>query len=174
MLLLGDPILRIKSVCVTDVFDPVFIKESERLKQTLITFRKEKGFGRGIAAPQIGVNQRFIVLDLGKGPFILVNPEIISRSKETFMIWDDCMSFPDLLVKVSRHSSVVVRYQNAKGQALEMEAPFPGISELLQHEIDHLNGILAVDRAVDKESIVYRTVFESRKQHFLDSLNHNE
>lgn len=167
VLLLGDSRLRLKSEVVKDFSDAHFIDEKKLLQQALLEFREEMGFGRGIAAPQIGINKRFIALNLGKGPFVIINPEIIRRSEEIFLMWDDCMSFPDLLVKVSRHTSISLKYQNEKGQELRWENLDRATSELMQHEIDHLDGILAVDRAINKESIVYRSVFVERKDYFL-------
>lgn len=167
VLLLGDPRLREKSKPVENISDEDFIPEMELLKQALEEFREEKGFGRAIAAPQMGISKRFIALNLGAGPFVIINPEITWKSDETFTIWDDCMSFPDLLVKVKRHTLIQVKYRNEFGGELIWNNLDRATSELLQHEIDHLDGILAVDHAIDKESIVYRSVFEERKDYFL-------
>jgi hypothetical protein len=87
-------------------------------------------------------------VDLGKGVFFVVNPVFLHRSSDTFTMWDDCMSFPDLLVRVRRHDSISLRYQDQHGashQMLRLDRP---TAELLQHEIDHLDGILAIDRAL--------------------------
>lgn len=158
---LGDPRLRAVSVCVSDLTDPVFAADARCLVETLEAFRARWGFGRGIAAPQIGVAQRFIALNLGQGPFIVVNPEITWASAETFTMWDDCMCFPHLMVRVRRHLSISIRYADEQGQEREwvrLDQPF---SELLQHEIDHLNGVLAIDRAIDRDSIISRAAFET-------------
>ena len=171
VLLLGDPLLREKSKPVENISDKYFVYEMELLKQALEEFHREKGFGRAIAAPQIGINKRFIALNLGAGPFVIINPEITWKSEETFTLWDDCMSFPDLLVKVKRHTSIQVKYQNEFGGELVWENLDRATSELLQHEIDHLDGILAVDHAIDKESIVYRSVFEKKKNYFLKQVD---
>ena len=74
-------------------------------------------------------------------------------------LWDDCFSFPDILVKVNRSLSIDVRYQDEEGKKRTLRAE-SGLSELLQHEIDHLNGILAIDRAVDSKHIVFRSEYE--------------
>ncbi|MDI6773709.1 MAG: peptide deformylase, partial [bacterium] len=100
---LGDPRLRLFAARVGDPTAPSFAEDARRLVETLEAFRARHGFGRGIAAPQIGVARRFIALNLGQGPFIIVNPEITWRSDETFTMWDDCMCFPHLLVRVRRH-----------------------------------------------------------------------
>jgi peptide deformylase len=160
VLLLGDPRLRVRSSEVErydrDAFDS--------LAATLDAFRRKHGFGRAISAPQIGVAQRFIAVNLGKGTFFIVNPVITWRSEETFTMWDDCMSFPELLVKLSRVKSLSLEYvdENFKPQTWnELDQP---AAELLQHEIDHLDGILAVDRTLDRESLVMRAEYERNRE----------
>src|SRR5262245_10316208 len=91
ILQLGDPRLRQIYSPVLDVADPTFVENHRRLHTTLGKFRQAYGFGRAISAPQIGVPQRFIALNLGDGPQLLVNPIITWRSRETFTLWDDCM-----------------------------------------------------------------------------------
>jgi peptide deformylase len=91
---LGDPRLRLKATPVADPLDPVFRAENAALHAVLEAFRKEHGFGRGVAAPQIGIAKRFIALNLGQGPHSLINPEITWSSPETFTLWDDCMCCP--------------------------------------------------------------------------------
>ena len=73
-------------------------------------------------------------------------------------LWDDCFSFPDLMVKVRRHLSIVVRYQDPAGRHHTLRAE-GSLSELLQHEIDHINGVLAIDRAIDSRHIIYRSEY---------------
>ena len=158
---LGDP--RLRQVCqsVPDVADPVFQRENERLKAALDAFRAEKGFGRGIAAPQIGIPRRFVSINLGQGTRSLVNPMIIWRSPETFTLWDDCMCFPDLLVRVKRHASISVVFLDEQGRTVTWDRLGQAESELLQHELDHLDGVLATDLALDARSIIYRTAFDA-------------
>lgn len=169
ILLLGDPRLRIISETATDFNDPSFIEDIKILQKTLECFRLEYGFGRGIAAPQIGQNRRVIALNINDAPFVMINPEITWKSLETFTKWDDCMCFPTLLVKVQRHCSITVRYFDEKGNIKEWKQIDQSISELLQHEIDHLNGILATDLALDKDSIIYKDVYESMPEFFINS-----
>jgi len=76
-----------------------------------------------------------------------------------FRLWDDCFSFPDLLVQVRRHESVTVAYLDADGRRRSVTGR-GGLAELLQHEIDHLDGVLAIDRAVDSRHIVLRSEFD--------------
>jgi len=166
VLILGDP--RLRGVCapVSDFGSAEFAAELDRLKTALHEFRAERGFGRGIAAPQIGIAKRIVALNLGRGTFAVVNPTIIRRSAGTFTLWDDCMSFPDLLCRVERHSSISLSYQDESGAERTWENLSPAESELLQHELDHLDGILAVDRALGPNGLVYRSVYEARREEF--------
>ncbi len=156
ILQLGNPTLRV--ACT-----PVKTRDDVRdlvgdLLDTLHAFKAERGFGRGISAPQIGVTQRVVVIDVGK-PLALINPVILRRSRRQMTLWDDCFSFPDLLAKVNRSLIIDLRYKDESGKQMIMRAE-SGLSELLQHEIDHLDGILAIDRAVDSKHIVYRTEYD--------------
>ena len=127
------------------------------LKDTLLHFRETHGFGRGIAAPQIGVLQRVAVIHIDD-PISLINPTIYRRSRNLMTLWDDCFSFPDLLVEVQRNLEIEVRYRDASWASKTLKASGP-LSELLQHEIYHLDGILAIDRAIDSQHIVYRSEY---------------
>lgn len=166
VLLLGDPGLRRVSVAVRDLDDATFRAAERRLHATLAAFRAEHGFGRAIAAPQIGVPMRFVALHLDGAPSTIVNPEITWRSRDTFTLWDDCMSFPSLLVRVRRHAGISVRYVDGNGEPGSLERLDRATSELLQHELDHLDGVLAVDRALDREALVTRSVFEAGRARF--------
>ena len=172
VLQLGDPGLRGSSEPVADLRDEHLQADVLALHATLAAFRREHGFGRAVAAPQIGVNRRFIALNLDAKPFTVYNPAIVWRSAETFTMWDDCMSFPGLLVKVERSKSVSVRYTNDCGEEIvkpRLELP---VSELFQHEIDHLDGILAVDRAHGTEALVCREVFEAKRDYFAGQVDY--
>lgn len=158
VLALGDPRLRLVSAPVA-VGDPALADEVRRLHAMLAAFRAEHGFGRAIAAPQIGILKRFIAVDLGAGAFTLINPLIVWRSPEVFRMWDDCMCFPDLLVRVERATAITVAYVDAEGAARTMGPLDRATSELLQHEIDHLDGVLAVDRATGPEPIITREAY---------------
>jgi peptide deformylase len=164
VLILGDPLLRRKSAPIDDFSDPALKDEMRDLKEALERFRREHGFGRGIAAPQIGIPKRMIALNLGQGTFVIANPEIVGRSDETFTMWDDCMSFPDLLVRVRRHVSIDVRYLDEDGVAKEWTGIGQAESELLQHEIDHLDGVMATDRAIEPEDILYKSEYQEHKK----------
>jgi peptide deformylase len=162
ILQLGNPLLRVRCAAVRNLPEPGVGALVDDLRDTLHEFRSLNGFGRGIAAPQIGVTQRVILVDTGE-PLAMVNPVIVKRSRKMMTLWDDCFSFPDLLAKVKRNLAIDVQYLDLAGrrQRIEAEGAF---SELLQHEIDHLDGILAIDRAIDSKHIVYRRELEKREK----------
>lgn len=162
ILLLGDSRLRQRSAEV-ERYDA---ESFGLLASTLETFRREHGFGRAISAPQIGIPLRFIAVNFGAGTFFIVNPVITWNSEETFTMWDDCMSFPDLLVRVRRAKSLSIEYADEHGAHHEWAEMDQAASELLQHEIDHLDGVLAIDRAIDRESLVLRSVYEAERERF--------
>ena len=144
ILQLGNPQLYGESV-------PLLKKEMETvqsvvvdLHDTMMNFREQYGAGRAIAAPQIGVMKRLIYMSIGGVPTVFINPRLKDMSEEMMEVWDDCMCFPDLLVKVMRHKSCRVRYrnQNWKQDSVVLRGD---LSELLQHEYDHLEGKLFTD-----------------------------
>ncbi|MFO7830071.1 MAG: peptide deformylase [Bacteroidales bacterium] len=161
ILLIGNPVLRKKSAKV-ERFNSELQNIITDLKDTLIDFQRRKKIGRAIAAPQIGVLQKIICLNLPNRSFALVNPEIIQNSDETFEVWDSCFSFDvAFFVKTERFKSITVKYQNEKGDSIE-EIFHDDLSELLQHEIDHLYGILATDHLKSNKDIMMRDEWEKR------------
>jgi peptide deformylase len=160
ILQLGDPLLHLecREVDRRDV-GPVI----RDLADTLAAFRARSGFGRGIAAPQIGIWQRVIFIHVPAGFHgALVNPRIERASAERFELWDDCFSFPDLMVRVSRAAEVRVAYLDEGGTPQTIDAS-GDLSELLQHEIDHLDGILATQRAISLTAFSTRAEWERRQ-----------
>ena len=150
VLRLGDPVLHEVSV-------PVLKEEASSLKvhidilhEALMEFREIYGAGRAIAAPQIGLLKRFIYMNIDK-PIVLLNPELSEFSEEIMEVWDDCLCFPGLLVKVRRSKSVKLTYydMNWEKHILFLK---DDLAELIQHEYDHLDGILATQRAIDNKS----------------------
>jgi peptide deformylase len=127
----------------------------EDLHDTLIDFRQRYGVGRAIAAPQIGVKVRLIYVHIDK-PLVLFNPTITSKSEEMIELWDDCLCFPDLLVKVARHRTCTIEFRDLAWQPKSLDLQ-DDLSELLQHECDHLDGVLAVSRAFDGRSFALRS-----------------
>jgi len=164
VLQLGDPGLREVAKRVENPAVPEILALVEDLADTLAYWRDTTGYGRGIAAPQIGANLRVIFLRLpGEELWPLVNPVITERSKEKIVVWDACLSFLSIFMQVERHREIIVGYQDLSGAEREIHAGEErNLSELLQHEIDHLNGILAVDRITDIRTMCTREEFEKR------------
>lgn len=158
ILLLGNPQLWQPSAAVTDVHARETQQIIQDLSETLANFRAEKGFGRAIAAPQIGAIRRVIFMNTGQ-PLALINPTITRASSEQMELWDDCFSFPELMVRVRRSVEITVSFTDEHGSARQMTVQ-NDLSELLQHEIDHLDGILATDRAIEcRQFRPFRRVF---------------
>lgn len=159
ILQLGDPVLRETSGAVSDLARAAVTLAD--LRDTLHEFQRTHGFGRGISAVQIGAPERLIYLEFNGCPVALINPEFEYLSPVTFRLWDDCFSFPDLLVYLERSKTARLSYLDEHGVSRRLEAS-GALAELLQHEIDHLDGILAVDRAIDRHSLCTRQEFERR------------
>ena len=134
---------------------PTFKEVVNDLHDTLMDFKQRYGAGRAIAAPQIGVMKRMIYMYIDS-PVVFINPVLQNKSKEMMRVWDDCMCFPDLLVKVERHKTCTISYRDLDWNQQKMKLE-DDLSELLQHEYDHLDGILAVSRAVDGRSFALRS-----------------
>jgi len=153
--LLGNPKLYEASYPVKKHELPNLKELMKDLHDTLMDFKKRTHAGRAIAAPQVGVMGRIIYLYIDR-PVILLNPVLSRKSRERMVVWDDCMCFPDLLVKVKRHRSCRISYRDMNWNRCEMSLK-GDLSELLQHEVDHLDGILAVSRAIDQHSFALRS-----------------
>jgi peptide deformylase len=160
VLQLGDPVLRMVAEPVADPATPEVAVVVKDLRDTLAHWRATTTYGRGIAAPQIGVLRRIVFLNVDR-PWPLINPEIVARSPETMVVWDACLSFLCVFFQVTRHCWIDVRYQDTGGTWHELRAE-GDLSELLQHEIDHLDGVLALDRMTDVRTICVREEFERR------------
>lgn len=120
------------------------------LHDTLLAFRNQFHAGRAIAAPQIGIHKRIVYMYINQ-PTVFINPVLKLIGDEEIEVMDDCMSFPNLLVKVRRHKKSRILYRDMKWNEQEMVLD-GDLSELLQHEYDHLDGILATMRAIDNHS----------------------
>lgn len=163
---LGNPVLRTKCEYVASFHNESLQQEIQDIKETLEDFRQKNGFGRGIAAIQIGITKRIIGLNLGNGSFVVINPKITATSGEKMILWDDCMSFPDLVVKVERYKRINIEYQDETGARKEWGKLSPAESELLQHEIDHLDGVMAIDKAMDSKSILYKSEYRKNVAYY--------
>src|SRR5438445_13841375 len=154
LLLLGDP--RLYQVCEPVLSDelPLVNNWVDDMHHVMQHIRDRYHFGRAIAAPQLGIMKRLIYMNIDH-PVVIINPVLSNLSDEKFELWDDCMSFPNLLVKVMRHKQITIDYldENWQQQQWHME---DALSELLQHEYDHLEGILCTMRAVDEKAFKWR------------------
>ena len=154
ILLIGDPRLYEVSEEVTEKelesLRPVF----EDLFDCIRGIRRDYGFGRAIAAPQIGVRKRLICMLTDK-PYVIINPTLEFIGDEMMELMDDCMSFPNLLVRVRRYRHCILRYLDENWQPREKRMD-DDMAELIQHEYDHLDGILATMRAMDNKSFVMK------------------
>ena len=154
ILLLGNPKLYEVSESlkpeVLEAMRPVF----EDMFDCIKGIRRDYGFGRAIAAPQIGVLKRLICILTDK-PYVIINPELEFVGDEMMEVMDDCMSFPNLLVRVRRYRHCILRYMDENWEPQEMRMD-DDMAELIQHEYDHLDGILATMRAVDSKAFVMK------------------
>lgn len=140
--ILGDPILRQKAAPVAEISD----RTRQLIRDMFETMYAEEGVG--LAAPQIGVSERIIVVDPHNdeiAAFALINPEIVETSKETEKGEEGCLSIPGLRDLVERSVRVVVRGTTPEGEPRELD--LSGLpARIIQHEVDHLDGILFFDR----------------------------
>jgi len=134
-----DSVLREKSLPVKD-FNEAVRDLMEGMAGIMYAYQ-----GIGLAAPQVGILQRVIIGDIGEGLISLANPEIIAETGED-LLDEGCLSLPDIQVTVQRRQSIFVRGIDATGKEIERE--LSGLmARVIQHEIDHLNGVLIIDYA---------------------------
>jgi peptide deformylase len=139
----GDPILRKKAKPVDELNEKT-IKLLDSMVETLYAVE-----GRaGLAAPQVGILRRLVVMDCGEGLIELINPEIIEMQGEQIG-GEACLSFPGYWGYVKRASQVKVKSLNRQGNTVILEGE-GHIARCMQHEIDHLNGVLFVDHVMDR------------------------
>lgn len=160
ILQLGNPGLRQRAAAVAEPDGPGVRTLATDLQDTLRAHRGRTGYGRGIAAPQLGALERVIHLELD-GSRTLVNPAITARSDELMEIWDFCFSYFSIFFPVHRNVLIEVKYQDPQGRDRSLEAT-GHLAELLQHEIDHLDGVLAIDLVTDVKRICAITEWEKR------------
>jgi peptide deformylase len=145
-----DPVLRRKARKVTD-FGPEL---QELIDDMVETMRAAPGVG--LAAPQVDTSVQLVVVEFGDEEdedippklYTVINPEIIKPSRDTEMGTEGCLSIPGFVGDVERSVSATIKGQNRYGQSVKIKAR-GWLARIFQHEIDHLNGILFIDRAVD-------------------------
>lgn len=154
LLQLGEPMLYKKSAPIMKSELSLVKDWVADLDNVMKEIRARYQFGRAIAAPQLGIMKRLIYMNID-GPVVFINPELSELSEDLFEIWDDCMCFPNLLVRVKRHKTLTIKYLDDQWQPKEWKVE-GAMSELLQHEYDHLEGILCTMRAIDGRSFKWR------------------
>ena len=158
-----DPILRKKSVNLEKVDDEL----RGLLDDMLETMYSAPGIG--LAAVQIGVLKRLIVIDISKekdkkNPLFLINPEIISRSNKTSIYEEGCLSLPGHFAEIERPAECHVKYIDYSGKEKEIKADGL-LSTCIQHEVDHLNGILFIDYLSKlKKDMILKKLIKHKKE----------
>ena len=158
ILMIGNELLRKKSEHIDFEKDPVgeYIQD---LKDTLNHAQRDKQIGRAIAGPQISYLKRIIYMETKEQQIIMINPQIINKSRETFEVWDSCFSADVAFFgKTLRHKTITVAYLNENQEQFQVDFT-DDLSELFQHEIDHLEGILFIDHIIDNK-IMMRSEWE--------------
>lgn len=139
-----NPVLR-EACARVELFD----KHIKKFTQTMFKAMYASG-GVGLAAPQLGVSKRIVVLDCSTTdkaePLVLINPEIVEHSQETYLGSEGCLSIPGICVEIPRFSWILVRAQDLSGKFFELEAQEGLLNRCLQHEIDHTQGITMFER----------------------------
>ncbi len=138
----GNPILRKKAKPVL-VFDDALKALVNEMNETMVEYD-----GVGLAAPQVGQSIQLVVIDTTKGenpPLVIINPEFTYKSEEEVQREEGCLSFPDIHLDITRPTIVSVKAQNEKGEFFTIDKADDLLARALQHEIDHLNGILIID-----------------------------
>ena len=157
-----DPILRKKSIPLEQVDDSV----KKLMDDMLATMYQAPGIG--LAAIQVGILKRIVVIDISKekeknDPLFLVNPQIINRSKETSIYEEGCLSLPGQFAEIERPSDCLIKYVDYNGKEKELQASGL-LATCIQHEVDHLNGILFIDylSKLKKDMIIKKLVKQKK------------
>lgn len=135
----GDRVLSAPAQPITEIDEGV-----RRLAWTMLETMYERR-GIGLAAPQVGIPKRLVVIDIGTGPMVLVNPEIVEHSVDEEPGEEGCLSLPELYLTLNRFKRVKVRGLNLDNQVVEFEAQGL-LARVIQHELDHLDGLVIADR----------------------------
>lgn len=142
----GDPVLRKKSREVTEITDRIKILLDDMVETM---YHAE---GVGLAAPQVGILRRAIVIDIGEGPIKIINPEIVEEDGEVVGI-EGCLSIPGISGDVPRPNKIKVKYMDVEGNEQVIDAEEP-LARVFCHEIDHLDGVLYTDKALETYDVV--------------------
>lgn len=135
-----DPILRVKTVKVKD---PLAKDVQELISSMVETMYSANGVG--LAATQVGSNLRLCVIETEGVLYVIINPQITAKSKNKIISEEGCLSFPGKFFPISRHKEVQIRYINEDGKPSKLKGR-DLLARAIQHEIDHLDGVLITDR----------------------------
>lgn len=124
-------------------------EEKELIKDMIETMHRKEGIG--LAAPQVGVSKRIIVIDIGKGPLVLINPQILSQKGED-VAQEGCLSVPGEYLEIKRASEIKVKALDSQGEEINFKAKNL-LARAIQHEVDHLDGVLILDKVSVLEKI---------------------
>lgn len=155
---LGAPVIRLQAATVTDVHDHQL---QHFIDDLIMTAADEKGMG--IAAPQVSVSKRIIILSAHPNarypyapsmvPTAMINPELTWVSPDMNKDWEGCLTVPGIRGLVSRHQSIRVRFQNREGVLIESK--YEGfLARIFQHEVDHLDGLVFLDRVESTKDLI--------------------
>jgi peptide deformylase len=151
----GEPVLRVRCKPVERVTDETRALIAEMIETM------QAAAGVGLAAPQVRVPQRLFVYDVGDGPDVIINPELV-RSEGEVVGMEGCLSIPRLQGEVPRAEKVLVRGLDRHGKKIRVEAT-EWLARVFQHEMDHLDGVLFIDRA-DKATLHWITEEEEEER----------
>ena len=161
VLMIGNPALREPSADIA-FDDPGLQYILPDLKDTLTHLQETKRIGRALAAPQIGYVKKAIYFQIPDNAFYILNPDILEHSDEMIDVWDSCYSFDvAFFVKIPRHNRIKVRFLTPDGEE-KVEEYIGDMAELVQHEVDHLFGVLATDHLKDPKNVILRQEWERR------------
>jgi peptide deformylase len=125
--------------------------------------------GIGLAAPQLGVLQRIVMADIGEGLLTLINPVIIEQEGQD-RFEEDCLSLPGIRVQIDRNFTILVQGVDTEGTIKQIELNGM-MSRIIQHEIDHLNGVLIIDYASVAEKFFLKEKLEQHRREYFNSLD---
>ena len=152
----GNKILRVKASKVQAVSPGI-----KKLVKDMVGLMYQ-GKGVGLAAPQVGVSKRIIIFDIGEGLKCLINPEVVWKQHKELMA-EGCLSFPGISLDIKRWKEILVTAMDVSGKTIEVKAE-DMVARVIQHEIDHLDGVLIIDRVSAKELKPIKTELEKLKK----------
>jgi len=147
-----NPILRKKAVKIKNHLDQ---KIQELILNMFETLHENKGVG--LAAPQVGISLRLCVIEVEDTQYVLINPKITAKSRKKVLADEGCLSFPGKFFPISRYNEVQVRYTDRNGNPGKIKGQGL-LARALQHEIDHLNGILFIDKIKKKKTATAKKI----------------